>query len=55
MHHRLVSMPMSMGRWIRHRRVARRMDVLMMLIVHVRVIMLRHRVSVLVLVTLTEM
>ena len=47
-------MPMSMGRRICHRRVARRMNVPMMLIVYVRVVMLHHLVAVLVLVPLGE-
>ncbi len=54
-HQRLVPMRVSVWRRVGHEWVGRRMDVLMMFIVHVRVVMLRSFVPMCVLVLLGEM
>jgi len=50
----LVTMAMRVRSGIGHRRIARNMDVLMMLVVHMRMIMFHHLVPVLVLVRLAN-
>ena len=54
-HHRSMSMPMSMRRRISHRGVVRRMGVSMMVVVNVCVIMVQRSVLMLMLVPFVEM
>lgn len=54
-HHRRVPMVVSVGLRVSHRWVGKRVDVLMMFVVHVRMVVLHRFVPVLMLMPLCEM